>query len=576
MSHKKNRLNRDHTDVTDYLYTYLMNDDKINDQLAEELEKEYEKKICDMQPVLDSRVEDIFSSSEIAPEELPSVSSYEPSPKRLNQNVAFRENSVSARQSSPRKSSQKKTESFYQTYKPASVQASIPAIVEPAQVAQAAQAVQAVQPVQPQKPVIQETYEQRRRRAQDNLARLDELHEKYGVNLRRSFTINDDPDLMEEEFIWHKAARAKKNQVKFYGRILVDMIAGAEFLSETYNPFGFKLKGWSKQVGSELEEYEEIIEELYEKYKGPGSGMPPEIRLILLILVSGVSFHISNAMFSGSGLDSVLAANPALAAKAIKSMAGKGVNMLTKNKTNSDEPPITKHSPSKSLIARIKEQNSKKNETTEQATSSVSNRSNESNMSETKKASDELIAEQARMLEDQARLLSDQRKEYTEQMRSLNDKFKSLENKLSATMSDRSPNNNNNNNNNFYDNYESARLSSVFEPSKGHIRKPPARTLSDARTRPRFLTNPVLSESNPDDLFSSEVPFSEKFATESPAKKSPLHDMLESLENTSDIDKLVIKTPGKNPPSGNKTPSGKKPPKKSRRNNVSSVTRLKI
>ena len=32
----------------------------------------------------------------------------------------------------------------------------------------------------------------------------------------------------------------------------------------------------------EVDSYDDVLEELYEKYKGKGSSMPPEIKLVLL------------------------------------------------------------------------------------------------------------------------------------------------------------------------------------------------------------------------------------------------------------------------------------------------------
>jgi hypothetical protein len=77
-------------------------------------------------------------------------------------------------------------------------------------------------------------------------------------------------------------------------------------MNDKYDPFDFKLKGWSEHMSVEVDSYEDIIEELYEKYKGTGKSTPAEVRLILLILASGAAFHFSRTQLSGiPGVSSV-------------------------------------------------------------------------------------------------------------------------------------------------------------------------------------------------------------------------------------------------------------------------------
>jgi hypothetical protein len=66
----------------------------------------------------------------------------------------------------------------------------------------------------------------------------------------------------------------------------------------------------------EVDSYDEVIEEIYEKYKGTGKKMPPEIKLLMLILASASAFHFSKSTFKNlPGVDKVLQNNPDLIAK---------------------------------------------------------------------------------------------------------------------------------------------------------------------------------------------------------------------------------------------------------------------
>jgi hypothetical protein len=54
------------------------------------------------------------------------------------------------------------------------------------------------------------------------------------------------------------------------------------------DPFAFHLSGWSEHLSVESDNWDDVFEELYEKYKGSGKKMAPELRLIYLIVVSAV------------------------------------------------------------------------------------------------------------------------------------------------------------------------------------------------------------------------------------------------------------------------------------------------
>jgi len=61
----------------------------------------------------------------------------------------------------------------------------------------------------------------------------------------------------------------------------------------------------------EVDSYEDVLEELYEKYRGRGKSMPPELKLFLLILASASAFHFSKSFDNTiPGVSQVLQSNP--------------------------------------------------------------------------------------------------------------------------------------------------------------------------------------------------------------------------------------------------------------------------
>jgi predicted transcriptional regulator len=127
----------------------------------------------------------------------------------------------------------------------------------------------------------------------------------------------------------------KKDAVNLGKNFMMNAITALEFMNERYDPFGLKLKGWSDQMQIGQDGYSDVFGELYEKYKSSGKKIEPEIKLLLMISASAVSFHASKKMAEQlPGLDKVLESNPELLSK----LQGAINNGISKNEN--DEPSI--------------------------------------------------------------------------------------------------------------------------------------------------------------------------------------------------------------------------------------------
>ena len=96
--------------------------------------------------------------------------------------------------------------------------------------------------------------------------------------------------------------------------MLMACITGVEFLNGKFDPFNIKLDGWSESMNEGINDYDEIFEELHEKYRGGRADMAPEIKLMLMVGGSAFMFHLTNTMFKTSlpGMDDILKQNPEL------------------------------------------------------------------------------------------------------------------------------------------------------------------------------------------------------------------------------------------------------------------------
>ena len=149
------------------------------------------------------------------------------------------------------------------------------------------------------------------------LRKLSEIKSK-GFQLSKEYDYNSSIDEMEYELL--KSFVDKRNGVKIFKNSLLQVVSVVEFLNDKYDPFEFHLSGWGEHMSVEVDNWEDVLEELYEKYKGSGRKMAPEIKLLYLIIASASAFHFTKAHASKlPGLDKLLASNPSLLSNILNS-----------------------------------------------------------------------------------------------------------------------------------------------------------------------------------------------------------------------------------------------------------------
>ena len=162
------------------------------------------------------------------------------------------------------------------------------------------------------------------------LYQFDRL-EKKGMRLPRKFTMSSSLEEMKQEYDRLKRDREIDNSVKFQRKTMITVVSGIELLNNYFDPVGAKLDGWSENINENIDDYDDVFEELHEKYKGKAK-MAPEIRLLLMMGGSAFMFHMTNSMFKTQmpGLEQVLKQNPELA----KQFAAATANTMQQNTSN--------------------------------------------------------------------------------------------------------------------------------------------------------------------------------------------------------------------------------------------------
>lgn len=154
-----------------------------------------------------------------------------------------------------------------------------------------------------------------------NLAKLDMLRKlgeltQHGVKLSQNYNMKSDYKAMKYEYDLHRSIKDKHNGVKWLSNLLLNVTYGMEIANEAFNPFEFKLKGWSEQMNEDIDDYYDVLGELYEKYFKAGKPVPPELKLMFMMGASAVKFHIAHtALGKIPSLTEAMAQNPELAKK---------------------------------------------------------------------------------------------------------------------------------------------------------------------------------------------------------------------------------------------------------------------
>jgi hypothetical protein len=156
------------------------------------------------------------------------------------------------------------------------------------------------------------SYEDIQKAKFDLLCKFERLRDK-GVRVPKTFSMSSDYEEMQYEYDRLVHARKMTNSVKMQRQMLISFVTGAEFLNNKFDPFDLKLNDWSEHVHENINDYDDIFEELYEKYKGSAQ-MAPELRLMFTLAGSAFMYHLSNSMFKSSlpNMNDVMKQNPDL------------------------------------------------------------------------------------------------------------------------------------------------------------------------------------------------------------------------------------------------------------------------
>jgi len=141
--------------------------------------------------------------------------------------------------------------------------------------------------------------------------------QKRGYTLSRQYDIDSPLEEIQAEVDSIKKEANLEQGMKAAKRGLLFLTSAVEWGNSKYDPFDVMLDGWSGEVQDDVEngEYDEVLEELYDKYYDKVN-MSPEMKLMMMIGGSALQFHVSNTvvktMMGPAGSQALLKQNPHL------------------------------------------------------------------------------------------------------------------------------------------------------------------------------------------------------------------------------------------------------------------------
>jgi hypothetical protein len=92
--------------------------------------------------------------------------------------------------------------------------------------------------------------------------------------------------------------------IRFQRNALMTFVSGVEMVNDKFGnklPMKPRLKGWSESVHTNIGDFDDIFEELYDLYKDK-TKVHPMLRLVGTLGVSATMFHLTNSMAERSGI----------------------------------------------------------------------------------------------------------------------------------------------------------------------------------------------------------------------------------------------------------------------------------
>lgn len=170
------------------------------------------------------------------------------------------------------------------------------------------------------------TPDQEQKEKQRLITKLRRL-EQEGLRGSR-MTMSNSYEEIKQEYDMLTDSKGLEASIRFQRNALMTFVSGVEMVNDKFGhklPVKPRLKGWSESVHTNIGDFDDIFEELYDLYKDKAK-MHPLMRLVGTLGVSATMYHLTNSMAERSGIpgmSDLLNDNPELQRQFAAAMAAK-------------------------------------------------------------------------------------------------------------------------------------------------------------------------------------------------------------------------------------------------------------
>jgi hypothetical protein len=129
------------------------------------------------------------------------------------------------------------------------------------------------------------------------LTKIKRYETRRGIKIDKSISMYSSLTELRVELELIQKEAKMESAIDYSKRAITMCAVGIEILNKRYDPLDIYLDGWSASVDESIDDYDEILEELYDKYYTSVSAAP-EVKLILGLVMSGIMYNVSHKMLN--------------------------------------------------------------------------------------------------------------------------------------------------------------------------------------------------------------------------------------------------------------------------------------
>lgn len=186
-------------------------------------------------------------------------------------------------------------------------------------------------PLPPPTPAVPPEELRRRREEEEKKEKQHLLYtlyqfERRGCLISQAFSMESSIDELRFEVSKIKNERSAKTSVKWYKVFLMIVTTAVEELNTRFDPFGLRLKKWSKKMHETKDELDDCFYRLHDKYSSKAS-IEPELELFFAFFGGMFMYHLENAADGAGEIG-----------KIVSHVTGSGTKTTTKEKVVIPQP----------------------------------------------------------------------------------------------------------------------------------------------------------------------------------------------------------------------------------------------